>query len=74
MARKTVHTTPKAGGKGWSVKVGGKVVSNHRTKAAATSNGRRQAINHSTDHYIHNRDGKIGQANSYGNDPFPPRG
>ncbi|MBY0544383.1 MAG: DUF2188 domain-containing protein, partial [Gammaproteobacteria bacterium] len=26
------------------------------------------------EHFIHGKDGKIQERNSYGNDPFPPRG
>jgi hypothetical protein len=32
------------------------------------------AIERHTEHKIQNRDGKIAQRNSYGNDPFPPPG
>lgn len=44
------------------------------TKAEAQSAGRKTAINQNAEHIIHNKDGKIGEHNSYGNDPFPPRG
>lgn len=44
------------------------------TKAEAQAAGRKTAINQQAEHIIHNMDGKISGHNSYGNDPFPPRG
>lgn len=74
MARKkNVHTTPNRSGKGWVNQVDGRVVSNHRRKDTAVDRGREIARGRRTDHFIHNKDGKIGRANSYGNDPNPPR-
>ena len=73
MARgKGVHVVKS--GNGWAVKQGGKKVSNHRTQATASKAGRSKAKSGSTDLYIHGRDGKIREANSYGNDPNPPKG
>lgn len=69
--KKTVHTVPS--GSGWANKQGGKETSQHRTKAAAQEEGRRQAIRSETEHVIHNKDGKISGKNSYGNDPCPPK-
>ncbi len=71
-ARKSVHTVPR--GKGWAVKSGGRTVSTHRRKATAQAAGRTVAKKRDAEHVIHNRDGRIGQANSYGGDPNPPRG
>jgi uncharacterized protein DUF2188 len=71
-ARKAVHTVPK--GNGWANKAGGRTISNHRTKAAAQKAGRSAAKSRSAEHVIHNRNGQIGGSNSYGGDPFPPRG
>jgi hypothetical protein len=70
--RKSVHTVPK--GNGWANESGGRTLSNHRTKAAAQKAGRREAIKRQAEHVIHKKDGKIGGSNSYGGDPFPPRG
>lgn len=44
------------------------------TKAEATSAGRGTAQRENTEHLIHKKDGTIGERNSYGNDPFPPKG
>jgi hypothetical protein len=72
MARKSVHTVPK--GSGWANRSGGRTISNHRTKAAAQKAGRSAAKGRSAEHVIHNRNGQIGQSNSYGGDPHPPKG
>ena len=61
-------------GKGWAAKKGGKTISNHRTQATAAKAGRTAAKKAKTDLYVHGRDGKIREANSYGNDPHPPKG
>jgi Uncharacterized protein conserved in bacteria (DUF2188) len=44
------------------------------TKAQAQAKGREMAIEWKTEHKIQNKDGRIAERNSYGNDPFPPRG
>ena len=70
-SKKPVHTVPS--GKGWANKSGGKTTSTHRKKTTAVAAGRKQAKSAGTEHRIHNRDGKIARANSYGNDPNPPK-
>jgi hypothetical protein len=73
MAKKEVHTvkTPK----GWANKLpGGKVLSNHRTKATAEKSGRSQAKARKAEHVIHRVDGSIGENNSYGSDPRRSKG
>jgi Uncharacterized protein conserved in bacteria (DUF2188) len=61
---------------GWQNKVEGNQRASNisRTKAEAQAKGREMAIERHTEHKIQNRDGKIAQRNSYGNDPFPPPG
>ena len=44
------------------------------TQKDAISYARNIAINNSSEVVIHGRDGKIRDKNSYGNDPFPPKG
>lgn len=75
MSKKPVHIVPNKNG-GWDNKREGSTrASNHvGTKAEAIKMGRELAKKSETEHVIHNMDGKIGQKNSYGNDPFPPRG
>lgn len=68
-----VHTVPNPKG-GWSNKQDGKVVSQSDTKTDAQQLGREKAIHDKTEHRIHNKDGKITRSNSYGNDPYPPKG
>lgn len=67
-----VHTVPKPGG-GWANKVGGEVISEHRTKENAVDRGALEAKQRETEHTIHKKDGTIGEKNSYGNDPNPPK-
>lgn len=71
-SRKSVHTVPS--GNGWANKSGGRTVSVHRKKSTAQAAGRVAAKKQHAEHVIHNRDGQIGGSNSYGGDPFPPRG
>ncbi len=70
-----VETLPHPKG-GW----GNKVQSSSRfanrgdTKAAAQKVGREMAQRRQTEHIIKKQDGTIGERNSYGNDPNPPKG
>jgi hypothetical protein len=69
-----IHTTPSEDG-GWdNQEGGGKKLSHHRTKEQAEKAGKREAIKARTELKIHNRDGKISDSISYGNDPYPPKG
>jgi hypothetical protein len=68
-----VHTVPNKDG-GWDNKQGGETISHHKTKARAEERGRQEAKKDETEHRIHNKNGQIGKANSYGNDPYPPKG
>lgn len=69
-----VHTTPNPNGAGWINQSGGETISTHRTKENAVERGREIAKERSTEHVIHKSDGTIGKRNSYGNDPYPPKG
>jgi len=44
------------------------------TKAEAQEAGRETARREKTEHVIHNRDGQIGEKNSYGHDPESSKG
>jgi hypothetical protein len=70
-----VHTVPVAGG-GWTNKREGASRGDKKfeTKVMAQAAGRIAAKNDKTEHIIHNKDGEIASRNSYGNDPFPPKG
>lgn len=68
------HVTPKDGK--WQVIGAGnsKPTKIFDTQAEAISYAKSIAINQHSEVIIHGRDGKIREKNSYGNDPFPPRG
>lgn len=72
--KRPVHTVPTD--KGWGNKRQGstRVGRNYATKAEAKAAGRRTAQKSKTEHFIHKKDGTIGERNSYGKDPYPPRG
>lgn len=44
------------------------------TKAEAQAKGREMAKELGAEHVIKNKDGTIAEKNSYGNDPYPPKG
>lgn len=61
---------------GWAVEGEGnsKVTKNFDTKKPAIDYARTIAQNQNSELIIHNRDGKIGQKDSHGHDPYPPKG
>jgi len=71
---KNQHVVPH--GKDWAVKGAG------NTKATKVVSTQRQAIeiakgisvNQQSEMLIHGRNGQIREKNSYGNDPYPPKG
>lgn len=67
---KSTHVVPSPKG-GWNVKQGGgkKASSHHDTKQDAVDKGRQVSRNKGTEFVIHNKDGKIAQKDSHGNDP-----
>lgn len=71
--RGNVHTVPNPGGKGWINKVDGEPVSRHQRKDTAVERGRDIARENHSEHTIHRQNGTIGEKNSYGNDPNPPK-
>ena len=72
--RPPVHTVPH--GDGWANRREGskKVSRAFGTKAEAQAAGRETAERERTEHLIHKKDGTIGERNSYGSDPYPPKG
>lgn len=68
-----VHTVPAREGHGWWNEMDGEILSRHREKHLAVEAGREIALRRKVEHTIHNKDGEIGEKNSYGNDPCPPR-
>lgn len=69
------HVVPAQNG-GWNVKKSGakKSSAHTNTKAEAISKGRAISKNQGTELFIHNKNGKISEKDSHGNDDFPPRG
>lgn len=71
--KNNVHVVPSDGG--WDVKVEGSRNARHfSTQNEAIRAGRELARGNRSENIIHGRDGQIRQRDSYGRDPFPPRG
>ncbi len=72
---KNQHVTPHPNG-GWQVKGAGNTRATVRTSTQreAAAIARSIAINQSSERIIHRPNGQIRAKNSYGNDPFPPKG
>lgn len=74
MAGKNQHVVPHHGE--WAVKGEGnqKATSVHSTQQQAVNAAREIARNQQSELVIHRPDGRIRDKDSYGNDPFPPKG
>ncbi|HAS83406.1 MAG TPA: hypothetical protein DCS43_12245 [Verrucomicrobia bacterium] len=75
MARSTnLHVVPH--GNGWGVRREGASRVSHicDTQGAAARTARQTAIREGGETFIHRPTGEIRDRNSYGNDPFPPKG
>ena len=61
---------------GWGVRGEGneKVSRVFETQLEAINYGRQQAMSQKSELLVHGRNGEIRERNSYGNDPFPPKG
>lgn len=61
---------------GWGIRKEGnsRLSSTFATQREAISKGRDMAIQGRCELLIHGMNGKIRERNSYGNDPFPPKG
>lgn len=72
---KNQHITPHPQG-GWQVKGAGnsRATARTTTQAQAIKIGRDIARNQGSELVIHRTNGQIRAKDSYGNDPFPPRG
>ena len=72
---KNQHVVPDGQG-GWNVRGegNGRATGNFDHQSAAIEAARQIAQNQQSELFIHGRDGRIRERNSYGNDPFPPRG
>jgi len=74
MNSKNLHVVPH--GDAWSVRREGasRASSTHDTQGAAERAARQTAIREGGETFIHRPSGDIRDRNSYGRDPFPPRG
>ena len=74
MTKKNQHVVPH--GDDWAVKGAGnsKATSIHPTQAEAINRGKEIAQNQKSELLIHGKNGRIREKNSYGNDPYPPKG
>lgn len=71
---KNQHVVPHNGQ--WAVQGArnSRATSVHETQAEAIAAAREIAINRQSEVVIHRPNGQIRDSNSYGNDPFPPKG
>lgn len=74
MASKGQHVVPRD--RKWAVRKSGsdKVTKIFDTQEEAIVRGRKIARNQGAELYIHGRDGRIRDRDSYGQDPHPPKG
>jgi len=70
---KSKHVVPNKDG-GWSVKTNGTTISHQRTQKDAIAVANSVAKSDRSEVVIHGRYGKIRDKNSFGNDPYPPKG
>ena len=72
---KNQHVTPHPDG-GWQVKGAGncKATIRTNTQAEAIAVAREIARNQESELIIHGMNGRIRERDSYGNDPYPPKG
>ncbi len=61
-------------GPNWAVKSNGHIISVYSTQEEARQNAVMQARLCRSEVVIHRKDGRIRSKDSYGNDPFPPKG
>ncbi|WP_320018934.1 DUF2188 domain-containing protein [Labilibaculum manganireducens] len=72
--KRNVHVTPKDGK--WAVKSAGssKPAKVTTTQSEAINIAKNMAKSRESELLVHGRNGRIRQKNSYGKDPFPPKG
>ena len=72
--KKNYHVVPHTDG--WAVKKEGasRASSIHSIQQNAIDHGQTYAKSSNAELLIHGRNGQIRERNSYGNDPFPPKG
>lgn len=75
MGKKNQHIVPIPDGK-WGIRGENnqKLTSKFETQREAISRGKEISRNQGSELFIHGRNGQIRERNSYGNDPYPPKG
>lgn len=74
MSGKNQHVVQRENG--WAVRGEGNTrdTSHHTTQAQAAEAARQIARNQGSEALIHGRNGRIRERDTYGDDPFPPKG
>jgi uncharacterized protein YdaT len=74
MTKRYQHVVPHP--QGWAVKGAGadRASSVHGTQREAIESARGIARNQGTELLVHGRNGQIRERDSFGNDPYPPKG
>ena len=74
MSKKNQHVVPHSDG--WAVKGAGnsRASSVHSTQREAIEAARDSAKSQGSEMFVHGRDGRIRERNTYGSDPYPPKG
>jgi hypothetical protein len=74
MSKKNQHVVPS--GKNWAVKGAGnsKATRIVQTQNEASTIAREIAKNQGSEMFIHGKNGQIRERNTYGKDPYPPKG
>ena len=72
--RENQHVVPHEGD--WAVKGEGnqRATSVHKTQRWAIESARETAIKQGSEMFIHRSNGQIRERNTYGKDPYPPKG
>ena len=70
---KNQHVVPCKTG-GWNVKGAGNSKKHTNTQAEAYAYARTISIKQKSELIVHGKNGQIRERNSYGNDPYPPKG
>lgn len=75
MTKRNIHTVYNNERKIWETKLENQIkpLASSRTKETAMKKSVSEAKKRQVEHIIHNRDGKISDSDSYGNDPNPPK-
>ncbi|MGP3778799.1 DUF2188 domain-containing protein [Halanaerobium saccharolyticum] len=75
MSRKNQHIVPTSNNE-WGVKGENnkKLTAKFKTQKEAINHGKEICKNQKSELLVHGKNGRIRKRNSYGNDPFPPKG